>query len=185
MVSTVPRNFTIARGFYVFVHHLVHFNKYAALFFREQNNTQGSVNSQQQVFFVHHHFLPTCVELLSYINLLPWWRSKARALRPLPDHVYVDGHVQYDEMLGCGSSKVVYRGFDEVRGIEVAWNKEKLACKDMHEEGFNRLEEEVRILKNIRHKNIIKIYASWIDKDTQVVNFITEIFNSGTLRRCA
>jgi len=79
---------------------------------------------------------------------------------------------------------VVYRGFDEVKGIEVAWNKEKVSSKNLHEEGLNRLEEEVKLLKNIRHKNIIKIYASWVDKETNVVNFITEIFNSGTLRQC-
>jgi serine/threonine protein kinase len=56
--------------------------------------------------------------------------------------------------------------------------------KNLHEEGLNRLEEEAKLLKQIRHKNIIKIYTSWVDTETNVVNFITEIFNSGTLREC-
>ncbi|KAF3489788.1 hypothetical protein F2Q69_00056153, partial [Brassica cretica] len=33
---------------------------------------------------------------------------------------------RYNEVLGKGSSKTVYRGFDEYEGIEVAWNQVKL-----------------------------------------------------------
>lgn len=32
------------------------------------------------------------------------------------------------QCIGRGASKVVYKGFDEVEGIEVAWNE--VACSD-------------------------------------------------------
>ena len=79
-----------------------------------------------------------------------------------------------------------YRGFDEFKGIEIAWNKEKVGSKHllMDEGGayVKRLEAEAAVLRHIRHKHIIKIYDSWMDKTTNDVNFITEIFTSGNLR---
>mmetsp|Transcript_33911 Transcript_33911/g.56938 ORF Transcript_33911/g.56938 Transcript_33911/m.56938 type:complete len:1260 (-) Transcript_33911:212-3991(-) len=90
---------------------------------------------------------------------------------------------RYDEILGAGSSKIVYRGFDELKGIEIAWNKEKVGSNQLalNEEGVRRLKAEAEILKNLRHKNIIRIYHSWVDWKTNDVNFITEIFTHGNL----
>ncbi|XP_024163847.1 probable serine/threonine-protein kinase WNK9 [Rosa chinensis] len=34
---------------------------------------------------------------------------------------------RYNEILGRGASKTVYRAFDEYEGIEVAWNQVKLS----------------------------------------------------------
>ncbi|GKF35237.1 hypothetical protein Tco_0108437, partial [Tanacetum coccineum] len=33
---------------------------------------------------------------------------------------------RYDEVMGVGAIKNVYRGFDEVEGMDVAWNQIKL-----------------------------------------------------------
>jgi len=41
----------------------------------------------------------------------------------------------------------------------------------------------VRLLKTLKHKNIIKFYNSWLDKRSNNINFITEVFTSGTLRQ--
>eukprot|EP00850_Spirogloea_muscicola_P011260 SM000069S20697 [mRNA] locus=s69:362952:368548:+ [translate_table: standard] len=90
---------------------------------------------------------------------------------------------RYDEVLGKGAFKTVYRAFDEVDGIEVAWNQVKVQDVLQSPEDLERLYSEVHLLKTLRHKNIIKFYNSWVDAKTKNVNFITEIFTSGTLRQ--
>lgn len=90
---------------------------------------------------------------------------------------------RYSEVLGKGSSKTVYRAFDEVEGIEVAWNQVKIQDLLQSPEEFERLYCEVNLLKSLKHKNIIKLYHSWLDMKNKNVNFITEIFTSGTLRQ--
>jgi serine/threonine protein kinase len=91
--------------------------------------------------------------------------------------------LQYDEVLGRGAFKTVYRAFDEVEGIEVAWNQVKVQDVLQNPEDLERLYSEVHLLKTLKHKNIIKFYHSWVDTKTKNVNFITEIFTSGTLRQ--
>lgn len=76
-----------------------------------------------------------------------------------------------------------YRAFDEVEGIEVAWNQVKVQDVLQSPEDLERLYSEVHLLKTLKHKNIIKFYSSWVDTKTKNVNFITEIFTSGTLRQ--
>ena len=76
-----------------------------------------------------------------------------------------------------------YKAFDEVDGIEVAWNQVKVQDVFQSEEELERLYSEVHLLKTLKHKNIIKFYNSWVDAKTKNVNFITEIFTSGTLRQ--
>ncbi|XP_031407413.1 probable serine/threonine-protein kinase WNK3 isoform X2 [Punica granatum] len=90
---------------------------------------------------------------------------------------------RYKEVLGKGAFKKVYRAFDELEGIEVAWNQVKVADFLKNSEDLERLYSEVHLLKTLKHKNIIKFYNSWIDTKHMNINFITEIFTSGTLRQ--
>ncbi|PIA51648.1 hypothetical protein AQUCO_01100485v1 [Aquilegia coerulea] len=90
---------------------------------------------------------------------------------------------RYKEVLGKGAFKTVYRAFDELEGIEVAWNQVKLADVLRNAEDLERLYSEVHLLKTLKHKNIIKFYNSWVDTRRDNINFITEIFTSGTLRQ--
>ncbi|KAK6920630.1 Protein kinase domain, partial [Dillenia turbinata] len=92
-------------------------------------------------------------------------------------------YVRYKEVLGRGACKKVYRAFDEWEGIEVAWNQVKVADLLRNSEDLERLYSEVHLLKTLKHKNIIKFYNSWVDTKNQHINFITEIFTSGTLRQ--
>lgn len=78
--------------------------------------------------------------------------------------------------------KIVYRAFDEVLGIEVAWNQVKLGDVFHSPEGLQRLYSEVHLLKNLDHDSIMTFYGSWIDVNHRTFNFITELFTSGTLR---
>ncbi|XP_027353771.1 probable serine/threonine-protein kinase WNK3 isoform X3 [Abrus precatorius] len=90
---------------------------------------------------------------------------------------------RYKEVLGKGAFKKVYRAFDELEGIEVAWNQVKVADLLRKSEDLERLYSEVHLLKTLKHKNIIKFYNSWVDTKNENINFITEIFTSGTLRQ--
>ncbi|CAN1245404.1 Serine/threonine-protein kinase WNK1 [Linum grandiflorum] len=90
---------------------------------------------------------------------------------------------RYNEVLGKGASKTVYRAFDEYEGIEVAWNQVKLYDFLQSPEDLERLYCEIHLLKTLKHKNIMKFYTSWVDIANRNINFVTEMFTSGTLRQ--
>ncbi|KAL3146318.1 hypothetical protein ABBQ32_003012 [Trebouxia sp. C0010 RCD-2024] len=91
--------------------------------------------------------------------------------------------VQFNIVLGRGAFKTVYKGFDEEEGIEVAWNQVRVNELVASREERDRLFAEIRVLKQLKHKNIMTFYDSWLDQKTYSVNFITEMFTSGTLRQ--
>lgn len=88
---------------------------------------------------------------------------------------------RYEDVLGRGAMKTVYRAFDQEDGIEVAWNKASL--ENLDDVAIQRIYSEVRLLKTLRNRNIIMLYTAWMDEKTRHVNFITEFCTSGTLRQ--
>jgi serine/threonine protein kinase len=88
--------------------------------------------------------------------------------------------MQFAEVLGSGAFKIVYKGVDQQRGAEVAWNKLR---PSVSEADFQRLYEEVRLLQSLNHERIIHFVHSWLDMDNKQLVFITEYMTSGTLRR--
>ncbi|XP_022762070.1 probable serine/threonine-protein kinase WNK9 [Durio zibethinus] len=90
---------------------------------------------------------------------------------------------RYNEILGKGASKTVYKAFDEYEGIEVAWNQVKLHDFLQSSEDLERLYCEIHLLKTLKHENIMKFYTSWVDTTNRNINFVTEMFTSGTLRQ--
>lgn len=90
---------------------------------------------------------------------------------------------RYNEILGKGASKTVYKAFDEYEGIEVAWNQVKLNDFLQSPEELERLYCEIHLLKTLKHNNIMKFYTSWVDPANRNINFVTEMFTSGTLRQ--
>ncbi|KAG7565306.1 Protein kinase domain [Arabidopsis suecica] len=89
---------------------------------------------------------------------------------------------RFREVLGKGAMKTVYKAFDQVLGMEVAWNQVKLNEVFRSPEPLQRLYSEVHLLKNLNHESIIRYCTSWIDVNRRTFNFITELFTSGTLR---
>ncbi|KAE8039402.1 hypothetical protein FH972_011819 [Carpinus fangiana] len=89
---------------------------------------------------------------------------------------------RFNEVLGKGAMKKVYKAIDEVLGIEVAWNQVKLNDVLRSPDDLQRLYSEVHLLSTLNHDSIIQFYTSWIDVDHKTFNFITEMFTSGTLR---
>eukprot|EP00980_Cylindrotheca_fusiformis_P016695 scaffold5024_cov136-Cylindrotheca_fusiformis.AAC.24 len=89
-------------------------------------------------------------------------------------------YVRFMEKLGSGASKDVYRAYDTQEGIEVAWNVVHLAGVPRNER--NRIVNEVQLLERLHHHNIISFHGSWVNREKQQVNFVTEILSSGTLK---
>lgn len=76
-----------------------------------------------------------------------------------------------------------YKAFDEVDGIEIAWNQVKIDDVLRSPEDLEKLYSEVHLLKSLKHENIVKFYNSWVDDKKKTVNMITELFTSGSLRQ--
>lgn len=107
--------------------------------------------------------------------------EKVRAKSP-------DGrYLCYDEILGSGAFKTVYKAFDTEEAIEVAWNELKTGTLSRVER--QRFVAEVELLKKLRHPNIITVYASWIKspkgpgRGRGELVFVTELMTSGTLKQ--
>ncbi|XP_024024128.1 probable serine/threonine-protein kinase WNK4 [Morus notabilis] len=92
-------------------------------------------------------------------------------------------YLRYNEILGKGAFKTVYKAFDEVDGIEVAWNQVRIDDVLLSSEDLEKLYSEVHLLKSLKHENIIKFYNSWVDDKQKTINMITELFTSGNLRQ--
>eukprot|EP00730_Choanoeca_flexa_P005053 TRINITY_DN11866_c3_g5_i1.p1 TRINITY_DN11866_c3_g5~~TRINITY_DN11866_c3_g5_i1.p1 ORF type:complete len:1199 (+),score=429.64 TRINITY_DN11866_c3_g5_i1:402-3998(+) len=85
----------------------------------------------------------------------------------------------YDDVLGTGSFKTVFRATDTEEAREVAWNE--LHRKDIRQEKIaKRLQIEIDTLKSLSHPNITACYASW-EKRGRII-FVTELM-TGTLRQ--
>ncbi|CAN4098673.1 unnamed protein product [Withania somnifera] len=89
---------------------------------------------------------------------------------------------RFEEVLGKGAMKTVYRAIDELLGMEVAWSQIKLNDLLQSPEDIERLYSEVHLLSTLNHPSIMRFYTSWIDVEKRTFNFITEMFTSGTLR---
>ncbi|XP_008227103.1 PREDICTED: probable serine/threonine-protein kinase WNK11 [Prunus mume] len=89
---------------------------------------------------------------------------------------------RYNELLGCGAVKKVYRAFDQEEGIEVAWNQVKLRNFTNDPAMIERLYAEVGLLRSLADKNIITLYNVWRDEENNTLNFMTEVCTNGNLR---
>jgi len=82
----------------------------------------------------------------------------------------------YDEKIGSGTYKTVYKGLDKHSGIEVAWNNVSL---DIKKEEKKLILNEISILENISGEcpHIMKLFDVWFDKGTNSIVYITELGN--------
>uniref|UniRef100_A0A803MTB1 non-specific serine/threonine protein kinase n=1 Tax=Chenopodium quinoa TaxID=63459 RepID=A0A803MTB1_CHEQI len=85
------------------------------------------------------------------------------------------------EIIGKVDSKTIYKGFDEIEGIEIAWHKTVLTDDIFDNISYLKsVKAEPSLLKSLDHENIIKCYDYWIN--TESINMITELYTSGSLK---
>ncbi|CAN0549705.1 unnamed protein product, partial [Ectocarpus sp. 8 AP-2014] len=86
-------------------------------------------------------------------------------------------YLRFEDKLGTGQYKVVYRSYDTSMGIEVAWNTVNI--KNLPKDEKKRIMNEVRLLQNLEHKNLVQFHGSWVNREREEVIFVTEIMQSG------
>uniref|UniRef100_A0A5S6R1U4 non-specific serine/threonine protein kinase n=1 Tax=Trichuris muris TaxID=70415 RepID=A0A5S6R1U4_TRIMR len=95
----------------------------------------------------------------------------------------VDGRfLKFEEEIGRGSFKTVYRGLDTETGVSVAW------C-ELQESKLSKLErqrfrDEAEMLKTLHHPNIVRFYDFWDINagKRKCIVLVTELMTSGTLK---
>lgn len=65
--------------------------------------------------------------------------------------------------------------------VEVAWNEMKVQKLSSGEK--RRLDDEVELLEQLRHKNLVRFFGSWTSTENSKRVFITELMTSGTLKQ--
>ncbi|XP_076256373.1 uncharacterized protein LOC143193850 [Rhynchophorus ferrugineus] len=100
-----------------------------------------------------------------------------------PIAVSPDGRFfKYEEEIGRGSFKTVYRGLDTQTGVAVAWCE--LQEKKLNKAERQRFREEAEMLKKLQHPNIVRFYNYWESSAAKKKNIVlvTELMLSGTLK---
>ncbi|XP_066148787.1 serine/threonine-protein kinase Wnk isoform X1 [Euwallacea fornicatus] len=100
-----------------------------------------------------------------------------------PIAVSPDGRFfKYEEEIGRGSFKTVYRGLDTQTGVAVAWCE--LQEKKLNKAERQRFREEAEMLKKLQHPNIVRFYNYWESPGPKRKNIVlvTELMLSGTLK---
>ena len=84
------------------------------------------------------------------------------------------------EVIGNGAFKIVYRAYDQMEGMETAWNETRLPARgDVTKE---QIWKEIHLLASLDHPRIIRLFNAWVDVPRNTLVFITEFFTNGTIR---
>ena len=90
-------------------------------------------------------------------------------------------YLKFDEEIGRGSFKTVYRGLDTQTGVSVAWCE--LQEKKLSKSERQRFREEAEMLKGLQHPNIVRFYDYWEQSGRKkCIVLVTELMTSGTLK---
>lgn len=94
---------------------------------------------------------------------------------------YTGRFSRYKQQVGSGRFKTVFRGFDERRGVDVAWSKIEADDNHLSRDQMHRAVEEMSIGLGLEHKHVIKSFQCWEDSQAGCINMVTEFFQ-GDLR---
>lgn len=103
--------------------------------------------------------------------------KKEKIIRKSPKN---ERFVMFDDLIGEGQFKKVYRAYDSQEGKEVAWNI--ITLNILKDEEIKNIEHEISTLKKLKHERILNYISGWYDEDNNEVVFITELFSGGSLR---
>ena len=90
-------------------------------------------------------------------------------------------YIKFDKLIGSGSMKKVFQGYDLNEGKLIAWNVIEIDCLPKAFQA--KIIQEIEILNSIKNKNkyIIDINNSWINKEKRTIYFITNFATGNDL----
>lgn len=88
---------------------------------------------------------------------------------------------RFDDEIGSGAYKSVFRAVDNDTGCEVAWNIVKTHGMSKIEK--ERVRDEIMIIQKLKHPYILHFIKAWHNKEREEVIFITEIMTGGSLKQ--
>ncbi len=88
---------------------------------------------------------------------------------------------QFDEILGNGSFKRVYKAYDLDDAKEVAWNV--INVGNMSDEEIKKIIDEINLIKKLKNPRILNYISGWVNDAKKEVVFITDIFSGGSLKQ--
>ncbi|CAD8053491.1 unnamed protein product [Paramecium sonneborni] len=98
--------------------------------------------------------------------------------------VYKKRDYKKSELIGKGSQFEVYQALDNKTGKILAIKTVKLqGTKEQMNQQINSLKAEIKLLKQLKHKNIIEFYFTEISSDFTYVDIALEYISQGSLRR--
>eukprot|EP01084_Bolivina_argentea_P188912 325046_1 len=87
---------------------------------------------------------------------------------------------RFNKLLGKGAYKAVYKAFDTISQVDVAWNSIDLSA--MTENEKTKVFLECDMLQKLNHSNILKIRDKWSNPEREELCFVTDIIQNGSLR---
>ena len=89
--------------------------------------------------------------------------------------------IQFDDILGIGTFKTIFKGYDYNLGREIAW------CEVNVEENDNKnymppIVENIENIKKLKHPNLLEYISVWHEEAKNKVVVITELLQGGNLR---
>ena len=92
-------------------------------------------------------------------------------------------YYRYNDTVGRGKFKQIYKAFDTQIGIDVAWSKITAKSNRLSEGQLQAAVSDMQKGLDLEHPNVIKCFKCWEDEEQQEINLITELFTSGNLRQ--
>ena len=86
---------------------------------------------------------------------------------------------RFEDVLGKGAFKTVYKAYDSVDGCEVAWNMVRL--NGVPEREKKQIVNEIQLLHALSHPHILAFRGTWMTESGEVI-FITENLSAGSLK---
>lgn len=126
---------------------------------------------------------PPTIEEITEENEDEKQEPEVKAIATSPDGRFL----KFDDEVGRGSFKTVYKGLDTETGVAVAWCE--LQDRKLSKGERSRFKEEADMLKTLQHPNIVRFHDYW-ENSVQLKNgnkerkliLVTELMTSGTLK---
>eukprot|EP00488_Nonionellina_sp_1-RS-2012_P001818 TRINITY_DN3132_c0_g1_i1.p1 TRINITY_DN3132_c0_g1~~TRINITY_DN3132_c0_g1_i1.p1 ORF type:complete len:118 (-),score=24.61 TRINITY_DN3132_c0_g1_i1:173-484(-) len=82
--------------------------------------------------------------------------------------------------MGKRCFKCVWKAFDTISQVDVAWNSIDLSAMTDNEK--DKVFSECEMLQKLNHGNILKIRDRWSNKEREELCFVTDVIQNGSLR---